>query len=260
MAQIASSPSAMHISNSKSPLRSIKAQPCEMVASEEFYADAQAHLVQWRKELVSSVGFEAQQGLRELCHEREHLKDLQADLAGVQNLVQVASQLQAGGARLAEVLHSSSEAAANRSQAVARMHEDLCASCERRRQEVQQEERKTTQQRALSDAQHAEALKLLAVYEDRLGLRISREAPQTVRMAFSLLDKTHPEREFHFTLGLAACDGESESYRVKECFPDVPELPHLLTELNKDACSSTSLPRFVCGMRRAFLKAAQVAQ
>lgn len=234
----------------KSPLRSFWAESCETASSEELYADAQAHLVQWRKNFSSAASFDAQQGLRDLRHEKEHLKDLQADFAGVQGLVQVASQMQVGGSRLAQTLQISSEEAAKRAQAVARITDELSTSNDRHSEELQQEERRNEQQRALADAQHAEALKLLAVYEERLGLAITRVAPQTVRMAFSLLDESDASKEFHFTLGL----GEG-GYSVRECLPQVAELSRLVEELNKDASAATALPRFVCTMRRAFLKA-----
>jgi hypothetical protein len=222
------------------------------------------NLVQWRKDFVSSASFEAQQGLRELSHERDHLRDLKADLTSVQGLVEAASQLQSGGARLAEVLHSSSEAAGSRAQTMIGVCEELNGLCVTHRQELQQEEHKIARQQEVADKQHAEALKLLGTYKDRLGLAITRVAPQTVRMAFSLLDERNPKREFAFILGLAASESQpntkqesahaSGDYSVCECSPQVPELPELLAGLNKDASSATALPRFVCSMRRAFLK------
>merc|ERR1719326_362837 len=57
-------------------------------------------------------------------------------------------------------------------------------------------------------------------------------------MAFSLIDEADPDREFSFTLGLAASDDQSkESYSVDECTPQVPELPKLLEQLNSNPCS-----------------------
>jgi len=254
-AMVAGSPMSAHVCNFKSPLRSVRADTCGAVASEEVYADAHARTAQWRKDFLSSASYEAQQGLRELGSEREHLKDLRADLASVQSLVQVASQLKAGGGRLAEVLHASSHGSVTRAQTLDRMKSNLRKSSERCELELKQEEHLIEQQQVLSEAQHSEALKLLAVYEGRLGLAITREASQTVRMAFSLLDAADPAREFYFTLGLSGAEDEAaESYRVHECSPHVPDLAQLLSELNRDACSSTSLPRFVCSMRRAFLK------
>merc|ERR1719454_735077 len=95
-----------------------------------------------------------------------------------------------------------------------------------------------------------QALALLRTYKDRLGLDISRVAPETVRMAFSLLDERDPSREFSFVLGLS-----KDCYHVKDCALVVPELNKLLEELNNACCSVSALPRFVCSMRRCFLKA-----
>merc|ERR1719258_263761 len=151
-------------------------------------------LVQWRKDVVNSVRSEAQQGLRELCYERDHLNDLQADLAGVQSLVKAAAQLQVGGARLAEVLHNSSQSGAARAQAVARINGDLRARCEKHKQDLQHEERSIVQHQSVAEAQHAEALKLLAI------------------------DQAKPTGDFFFTLGLASSETDTtESYCVHEC-------------------------------------------
>jgi len=263
MATPLASPVPSQAQGFKSPLRAFRAEACERVGSEETYADAQACVSQWRKDLLHSASFEAQQGLRELSHEREHLKDLQADLAGVQVLVSAATQLQAGGARLAEVLHSSTEAAGTRAQTVAHVCDDLCELREKHRQDLEEEERNIAQRQEVADAQHAEAFKLLDTYKDRLGLAISRVAPQTVRMAFTLIDECDPAQEFFFTLGLGDLESaehdtlpgkSSEGYHVRECVPQVPMLPQLLIELNANASTTTALPRFVCSMRRSFLK------
>lgn len=250
-----SSPELAATSTFKSPLRSLRAEPCERVFSEDLYADAKMRLSQWRKDLVGSASFEAQQGIRELCHERDHLRDLQTDLAGIQGLVEAASQLQAGGSRLVEVVQSSSEATSSRAQAMSRICDELRKSCEVHKQELVEEDRRIAQRQAAAEAHHTEALNLLGTYSERLGLAITRVAPQTVRMAFSLLDPCDVRREFFFILGLATLEGQScDSYAVQECKPHVPEVAQLLAQLNKDSDSATALPRFVCSMRRAFLK------
>jgi len=253
-AMVASSPAA----HFRSPLRNFRAEACDRAATAEVYADAQSQLMQWRKDLLSAAAMEAQQGLRELSHEREHLNDLRSDLQSVKSLVQVASQLQTGGVRLAEVLQSSSDASEVRAQAIARITDDLQESCERRQQELRQEEHNIEQQAKVAEAQHTEALKMLTTYKDRLGLSITREAPQTVQMSFSMIDQADTEKEFYFTLGLAACKEDiGECYGVDACVPSVPQLQHLLQELNNNARSATALPRFVCSMRRAFIELAK---
>jgi len=249
---LANSPELACASTFKSPLHTLGAEVCERVLSEEMYGDSQARLTQWRKDLVMSAKFDAQQGLRELQHENEHLKDLQTDLACVQGLVQTASQLQAGGARLSEVVHSSSDAAGSRAKAMARVCKDLNVSCEMHRQMTQQVSHDIAERQEAADSHHEEALKLLGTYKDRLGLAITRVAPQIVCMSFTLLDQSDLAREFSFTIGLA----DSKGYCVNVCMPKVPELPELLAELNANAAAVTSLPRFVCSMRRAFIKLA----
>merc|ERR1712146_85394 len=102
----------------------------------------------------------------------------------------------------------------------------------------QEEERKIARQREVADAQHAEALKLLSVYKDRLGLAITREAPQTVRMTLSLLVESNPDREFCFTLGLT----ESEQTRA----PMIQSRTVCLKYPSSRSCfssSTTTLPR-----------------
>jgi len=238
----------------KSPLRAARVEACDGAGSETMYGDGQARFTQWRQNLGSSARLEAQQDLRDLSHEREHLKDLQADLTGVQGLVQAASQLHAGGARLAEVVQSSAEAAGSRAQIVVHLRDDLSEKREVHVQALEQEECDILRLREAADAHHAQALKLLDTYRHRLGLSISRVAPQTLRMAFSMIDAFDPTREFSFILGLADSDvDKSNGYCVRECIPEVPELTRLLEELNADAASATALPRFVCSMRRAFL-------
>jgi len=76
-----------------------------------------------------------------------------------------------------------------------------------------------------------------------------------VRMTFSLLDAADPAREFAFTLGLAQGE-EKAAYDVYNCAPMVPELRGLLAELNHKPDSAVALPRFICSMRKAFLKLA----
>jgi len=219
--------------------------------SSETYGDASARLMQWRKNLVSSATFEARQGLRELIHEREDLKDLQADLKGLNGLVEAASQLHAGGSRLAEVVHQSNEAASVRASALEGVCRDLQQAADKKIQEAAEVEQARAEKDHEAAVMHEQALALLRTYKDRLGLDISRVAPETVRMAFSLLDERDPSREFSFVLGLS-----KDCYYVRDCAPVVPELNKLLEELNNAYCSVSALPRFVCSMRRCFLKAA----
>lgn len=251
MAFLANSPASARCAHARSPLRAATVE-----ASSDRCAEAGARVALWRQDLACAASSEAQQALRELCHEREYLADLQADLAGVQGLVKAASRLHAGGAKLADVVHRSVGASETRAEALASVRDEFLDLCETHREELVQEEREIVMQREAADAKHAEALKLLAVYRDQLGLSISREAPQAVRMVFTAIDRSDLAREFLFTLGLGNAEKSCHKggYCVSECVPSVPELPRLLEELNADASSASSLPRFVCSMRRAFRK------
>merc|ERR1719181_2390300 len=99
-------------------------------------------------------------------------------------------------------MNNSNEAGAARSQAIASIRDELRSCCERQKVELQKEEQNIATQREVADAQHMEALKLLGIYKERLGLAITRVAPQTVRMSFTLIDESSPGKEFYFTLGL----------------------------------------------------------
>merc|ERR1712178_329575 len=113
----------------------------------------------WRRNLVGSASFDAQQGIRELRHEHDHLKDLQGDLASIHGLVEVATKLQAGGSRLAEVVQSSSEATSSRAQAMSRICDELRRSQDMSAQQLDEEASTKAQRQAAADAHHAEALK-----------------------------------------------------------------------------------------------------
>jgi hypothetical protein len=217
------------------------------------YAAAESRLLQWRRDLTQTVGTEFQRSLRELCREHAQLTDLHTDLEGARSLAESALQDHADGERLVESNRSSLDAASERAQALARTRDELYQQRDSHLEALRREQQETEQQSVTMKDRVGEAEKLLNTYKDRLGLAITREAPQTVRMSFSLIDKDDAMREFAFSLGLGEI---GESYEVRDCEPKVPELPSLLAELNSAAESRTALPRFVCSMRRAFLKRA----
>lgn len=250
---LAASSPASRGAHSRSPLR----------ANSDGFAENASRVAVWRQDLAFTANSEAQQGLRELLHERECFADLQADLEGVKSLVHAASRLREGGARLADVVQCSAEAAGTRAEALAGVRDEFWDLCAMQREELQHEERAMALQREEADVKHTETLQLLGVYRDRLGLAIAREAPQTVRIAFTSIDRSDSEREFFFTLGFKAIEiscrsglpgSKNDGYCIGECVPSVPELPKLLDELNANAMSTSALPRFVCSMRRAFFK------
>lgn len=262
----ASSPAASRACNLRSPLRSVITDFSGQCDHEDVYADAHARISQWRKDLAISAGLDAQRGLSELRRDLEDQKALHADLAGLQGLVVAASQLQAGGARLAQVLQHSGEATAERALAMGCITDEVFKLHDEQKQDIQEMEFRNSQKKQAADAQHVEALKLLGTYTARLGLAISRVAAQTVRIAFSLLDDCNIGQESFFVLGLVgsdkvmddpACGNTLDRYCVDECVPHVMGVPELLAELNAHSASSIALPRFVCSMRRAFLEVAR---
>jgi len=214
------------------------------------YAAAESQMGRWRRDLIGSIGFEAQTGIEELARERRHLADLQADLENTRSMVEAAKRLDANGRRMAACLSDSEQAASERAETVANALDKLDEQKSTHELELQHERHILEEQRCEAEERHEEALRMLSTYWSRLGLSLSREAPQLIRASFIFIDPEEPAREFAFTLGLAE-DGTS-SYKVQDCLPQIPKLDELLAELNKDSQSRAALPRFLCGMRKAF--------
>jgi hypothetical protein len=225
----------------------------------EAYAAAESRISQWRRDSTHSVGSELQRGLRELGRERAQLTDLRSEVAGAHNSVETATQLHADSELVAEAVHTSVAAADERAQALARTRDELLQQRDVHLEALRREEQEIATQRQTAEERQAEAERLLNTYRDRLGFAITREAPQTVRMTFSLLDKADPAREFAFILGIAQGE-EHAAYEVSNCVPMVPELRGLLADLNHCPESAVALPRFVCSMRKAFFQVAACTQ
>jgi len=218
---------------------------------ENVFAQSTSHVVQWRKERSQALQLEVQRAARELCAERAALQDLYADLKNTAHLTEAATKLREEGARCEEATRLAVEAAAERSRMALQARERLCQAHEACRQELKQENTSLAKQHQAIAAQEAEIDRFLTLYKDNLGFSIERVAPQTVRMAFTLIDERDPACEFSFVLGLA----DSRAYLVQECSPQVPQLKELVSRLNADVGAPTALPTFVCGMRRAFKEA-----
>jgi len=259
-AVVMGSPLPASVAAARSPLRNSTFRPQAQVdgKTDEAYAAAESRASQWRRDLTQSVGSEMQRGLRELCRERAHLVDLQADLAAACSNVEAAKQMHADGEQLVEAASCEREAASERSEALTRARDELLRTRDANLEALKLEESEAKRHREEAEGRRAQAEKLLNTYRDRLGFSITREAPHTVRMTF-YLDKADPERAFGFTLGLAS-EEEGTGYNVHDCVPVVPELPALLADLNNNVDSVVALPRFVCSMRRAFLKLVCPAQ
>lgn len=218
---------------------------------EEAYAAADSGISQWRRDVTQSAGHDMQRYLQELGRERAHLADLRADLTGVSSLVEGATQLRHDGEQLAQAFHTSVGLADERAQAVARARDELISQRDAHHEALKHEIQELEGQRRAAEERRIEAEKLLSAYHDRLGLAISHQGPKTVRMAFSLIQKAAPEQEFAFTLSLTEVDG---CFNVSDCVPMVPEFNDLLAELKLNSTRSSALPRFVCSMRRAFVR------
>mmetsp|Transcript_160646 Transcript_160646/g.296128 ORF Transcript_160646/g.296128 Transcript_160646/m.296128 type:complete len:260 (-) Transcript_160646:148-927(-) len=254
MAAMIASPAAVSsFGTCRSPGRLALGVAGSRLVDEEACADYQARMAQWRKDTVNSANQEAQHGLRELVHERERLDDLRNDLSSIASELQEEQKLQ----EQREASRSINEAAAARAEVVLKAKQEVIEGNRSLAEELQQEERALFELRTDTDAQYAEAERLLGMYRDRLGLSITRAAPRTVRFAFTRLDEADPAKEFAFTLGIADHQKTTQSYAVHGCSPQVPELPMLLAKLNRQCRESRwGLPRFVCSMRRAFQKLA----
>jgi len=218
------------------------------MCTQEVYGPAESHFITWRKELHHHAGNEALSSIQELQQERAHLEDLRADLASLRKTVEATKRLAASGARMAEAMGVSEDYALERAQAVANARDELLRQEARHAQELDEARQLLISQEQVAETRHVEALKLIGTYENRLGLAISREDPQTVKVTFLLLDK---EREFSFILS-AASDSAAGEYHVSGCSPEVGKLPVLLAELNETRTTREALPRFLCAMRRAF--------
>eukprot|EP00418_Pyrodinium_bahamense_P067108 CAMPEP_0179099440 /NCGR_PEP_ID=MMETSP0796-20121207/45875_1 /TAXON_ID=73915 /ORGANISM="Pyrodinium bahamense, Strain pbaha01" /LENGTH=253 /DNA_ID=CAMNT_0020797239 /DNA_START=40 /DNA_END=801 /DNA_ORIENTATION=+ len=222
---------------------------------EEAFAAVHMRTAQWRKDSARAAQQELQHGVEELRRERAGLEALCTGLAGTEQLTEAARRVKAEGSRLAEAMRRSADAVAQRAEAALGARDQLREVQGLRHKELRCEEEALAEQRRLAEVQEAAIEGFLGLYRERLGLAVSRAAPRTVRLAFTLLDEADPAREFSLTLSIA----EPQGYCVLECCPQVPQVATLLEHLNCNADSPAALPTFVCGMRRAFRHVAGAA-
>eukprot|EP00442_Polarella_glacialis_P011966 CAMPEP_0115121720 /NCGR_PEP_ID=MMETSP0227-20121206/46405_1 /TAXON_ID=89957 /ORGANISM="Polarella glacialis, Strain CCMP 1383" /LENGTH=258 /DNA_ID=CAMNT_0002523535 /DNA_START=101 /DNA_END=874 /DNA_ORIENTATION=+ len=208
---------------------------------------------QWRQEQSTAMMLEAQRGSQNLYREQEELEEVQADLLAIAQLAEAAHQLRAEGAEQGEVLRQSMEAAKGRANVAYRLKEDLCAAYAACSKEAREEEALLCERRQAAQEQLANMQQFLALYKDGLGLDISRVAAQTLRVSFTLIDKSDPGREFWLTLGLCITDSaQGYEYQAVDGSCELSQLRQLLERLNDDPGTPAALPAFVCGLRRAF--------
>jgi len=216
---------------------------------EEVHSNSLMFVGQWRKERAVAFRLEASKGLEEIRRERQDIEDCKFDLATVTELTQVASQLRADGTAVGQVLCQSVEEAKLRTKVAEDIMNHLVDAHRENTEEAKQREAELEKNTQASSCQFEFVDSFLAMYRKRLGLAIERHGPQTVTLVFTLLDKARPDREFSLTLSLA----DGHGYRCLGCSPELPTLKNLLDNLNEEPYASTSLPMFMCSLRRAFI-------
>ncbi|CAK8988734.1 unnamed protein product [Durusdinium trenchii] len=218
---------------------------------EEVCATSQMRVKQWRKERSQAMSAIAQRGLQEILKEEDVLEDLQADLATVEELTEAARGFREEGAQLGEAVLQCMKSAGDRAEVVTKAKEILRSAKADYQKELEAEEQRFAEQKEASRLQHLKIEAFLQRYSCCLGLEITRVCAQTIRLCFTLIDKADTSREFTLVLGLS-----KEGYVASNCNPEVPELPELLERLNEDSTNVAAVPRFVCGLRRAFARIA----
>jgi len=220
---------------------------------EEVCAIHQERVAQWRRDQIHALHAEAQGGIQEVLREEEGLEQLRADLAAVHELTEAAKHLSSEGSKLNKAINSSLSDAGQRAEVVAQARDGFCETQQKSQEELRQQELAIHRQIQDAEDQKVDIEYFLNRYRDSLGLDIQRVAPQTVRLVFSLIDKSRPSREFSVTVALAQ---QQQGYTAFDCSPEVPELLQLLKRLNQDPAAAAALPTFLCGLRRAFVCAA----
>lgn len=208
----------------------------------------QDRVAQWRKDRMRTAQLDTQRSLQELAWERAGLESLHADLASTAQQTEAAMRSREEDLQIGEALRQDAEATAQRAGVAAQTRDELRKARRGREKELREAEDALVDQCRQAQSQRADLDKFLALYADRLGLRIARVAPQTVRFTFTLLDREDLSREFSFSLGLS----DSNKYRVQDCDPQPHDFGDLLARLNADTTDPSALPAFVCGMRKAF--------
>ena len=88
--------------------------------------------------------------------------------------------------------------------------------------------------------------KSIVSYREGLSLEFERAAGNRLRLVFTSLDKSNPERPFAFTINV----DDNEMYQVEECKPALPreEIDGMVREVNV----SNDFGGFVRGVRKLF--------
>jgi len=219
---------------------------------DDAFTASHGKLVRWRQESARSAQLELRRCIQGLRQERADLESLRMGTADTERLLKDTKVAKVWNVKLEEAARQSAIVAAKQAEAAKSTREQLCEAHRVLEKELGREEENLAARRCSARVAAEQIERLLGLYRERLGLAISRAAPQTVRIAFTLLDQKEPSREFSLTLGLAS----SEGYCILDCSPPVPQSEHLLARLNSTVEAATALPAFVVGMRKEFKRAA----
>jgi len=209
-------------------------------------------LVRWRQESARSAQLELRRCIQGLRQERADLESSRLGAADTERLLKDTTKAKVWTAKLEEATCQSASVAAKQAEAAKSTRVQLSEAHLAVEKELGREEEALAARRCSARVAVQGIERLLGLYQERLGLAISRAAPQTVQIVFTLLDQEDPSRKFSLTVGLASSDG----YSVLDCSPPVPQLGHLLAKLNSTAEAPTALPAFVVGMRKEFKRIA----
>jgi hypothetical protein len=209
----------------------------------------------WRKTKVGACNADVRRAIQELHRERAAVGDLKATLDATEELAVEASALHASSARAADMIRASAEAASARLAVASEGLRRLGQEQESCLEDLDAAERTLAEEQRAANARLAEIEGFFTLYEESLGLRITRSAPSVVKVAFSLLDDAVSEGECSFTIGLA----DPRTYDISGVCPPLPpkRVASLMERLNEAPSDPTALPVFCCAMRRAFKTALQ---
>jgi len=209
-------------------------------------------VLNWRMDSLDAARSDAQHGLAELRRDQVALEALQNELAYAAQFKVMAAKQEAESQKLLEAERRHRATMAARAEKAMQTSAKLRDQHELRLRELDRAEATIAEKKRDAAERMAKVDAFLALYAERLGLSVSRIAPQTVRVTFSLIDEADPDRQFSFTLGLAS----PTAYSVTACSVEPPTLDELVHRLNCDTESPSALAAFACSMRRAFKEAA----
>lgn len=223
---------------------------------DETLAESHCRLARWRQERTRVSQFELRRCVHSLKQERAELEDLRLSATDIQRQVKDVEAARSLRHKVGEATDLSAKTASRHAETALSAKVQLCEGRETFERRLQHDEQALASRQCSVTEMAGKMERFLSLYREHLGFAISRAAPQTIRMAFTLLDHSDPSREFYLTLRLTFPEG----YHVLDCSPPVPQLISLVGKLNDSADSSSALPTFVCGIRQAFKQRTTIAR